>query len=194
LIGRVAVFCGSSAGNRPAYAEAARALGRALAGRGIGLVYGGGRVGLMGVVADTVLQAGGEAIGVIPEPLLRREVGHVGLSELVVVDSMHARKARMADLSDAFVALPGGFGTLEELLEVITWSQLGIHPKACALLDVAGFFDPLLRMFDHAVEEGFVRPAHRSLVVVERDPERLLDRLAAFRAPPAEPWIVPQQR
>jgi uncharacterized protein (TIGR00730 family) len=191
---RICVFCGSSPGSRPVYAEAARATGRLLAERGIGLVYGGGKVGLMGVVADAVLEGGGEAIGVIPEPLVRREVGHGGLTELHVVASMHERKARMADLSDAFVALPGGFGTFEEFCEVLTWSQLGIHPKPCGLLNTAGFYSPLLAMFDHAVAESFVRPQHRTLVIEETDPARLLERLAAFVPPATERWIAPAER
>lgn len=191
---RICVFCGSSPGARPAYAAAAREMGRALAERGIGLVYGGGRVGLMGVVADAVLAAGGEAVGVIPDALMRREVGHGGLTELHVVDSMHERKARMADLSDGFVALPGGFGTFEEFCEVLTWSQLGIHPKPCGLLNTAGYYAPLLAMFDHAVSESFVRPQHRALVLEEADPARLLDRLAAFVPPRTEKWMEPAQR
>jgi uncharacterized protein (TIGR00730 family) len=191
---RICVFCGSSAGARPEYAGAARTLGALLAERGIGLVYGGGRVGLMGVVADAVLEAGGEAVGVIPEALVRREVGHAGLTELHVVASMHERKARMADLADAFVALPGGFGTFEEFCEVLTWSQLGIHPKPCGLLNVAGYYAPLLAMFDHAASEAFVRPQHRALVLEESAPARLLDRLAAFVPPVTEPWITPRER
>jgi uncharacterized protein (TIGR00730 family) len=191
---RICVFCGSSPGARPAYAEAARAVGRTLAERGIGLVYGGGRVGLMGVVADAVLQAGGEAVGVIPDALMRREVGHGALTELHVVASMHERKALMADLSDGFMALPGGFGTFEEFCEVLTWSQLGIHPKPCGLLNTAGYYAPLLAMFDHAVAESFVRPQHRALVLEDTDPGRLLERLGAFVAPPTEKWIAPAQR
>jgi uncharacterized protein (TIGR00730 family) len=191
---RLAVFCGSSAGARPEYAAAAREMGRLLAAEGVGLVYGGGRVGLMGVVADAVLEGGGEAIGVIPDALMRREVGHAGLTELHVVDSMHERKARMADLADGFVALAGGFGTFEEFCEVLTWSQLGIHPKPCGLLNTAGYYAPLLAMFDHAVAESFVRPQHRALVLEAPEPARLLERLRDFRAPPTEPWIVPSQR
>lgn len=191
---RICVFCGSSAGNRPEYARAAAQVGAMLAERGIGLVYGGGRVGLMGVVADTVMAAGGEVIGVIPEALLRREVGHEGLSELQVVGSMHERKARMADLSDGFIALPGGYGTLEEFFEVLTWSQLGIHPKPCGLLNVHGFYDPLLAMADLAVREEFVRPAHRGLILDDTDPVRLLERMAAFAPPVVEKWIRPEQR
>ncbi|HYG61452.1 MAG TPA: TIGR00730 family Rossman fold protein [Thermoanaerobaculia bacterium] len=186
---RVCVFCGSSTGVRPVHAEAARVMGAALARRGLGLVYGGGNVGLMGIVADAVLERGGEVIGVIPEALMARELGHQGLTELRVVGSMHERKALMAELADAFVALPGGFGTFEELCEVITWTQLGLHPKACSVLDVDGYYAPLLALFDHAVAEGFIRPQHRALVIAESDPERLLDRLAAFQPPAVAKWI-----
>ena len=191
---RVCVFCGSSPGAHEEYADAARALGRAMAARGIGLVYGGGNVGLMGIVADTVMEAGGEAIGVIPEGLLAREVGHAGLTELHVVRSMHERKAMMADLSDAFIALPGGFGTLEEFFEVLTWSQLGIHRKPCGLLNAAGFYDGLLAFFEHARDERFIRDAHRALVLDDTDPERLLDRLAAFEPPVVQKWIDRAER
>ena len=186
---RVCVFCGSSAGARPVYAEAARAMGRLLAERGIGLVYGGGNVGLMGEVADAVLAGGGEVVGVIPRSLVEREVGHGGLSELRVVGTMHERKAMMADLADGFVALPGGFGTLDELCEILTWSQLGIHAKPCGILNVDGYFDALLALFDHAVAEAFVRPAHRALVLQATDPAALLAEMAAFRAPEMEKWI-----
>lgn len=191
---RVCVFCGSSPGARPEYAEAARAMGRALVERGVGLVYGGGKVGMMGVLADTVLEEGGEVVGVIPEGLLAREVGHPGLTELHVVGSMHERKARMADLSDAFMALPGGFGTWEEYCEVLTWSQLGIHPKPCGILDVAGYYTPLLAFIDHAVAEGFVRPAHRELVLQADHPSRMLDLLERFRPPATPAWITPGER
>jgi uncharacterized protein (TIGR00730 family) len=186
---RVCIFCGSSAGGRDVYAETARALGAALIRRRIGLVFGGGRIGLMGIVADTVLAAGGEVIGVIPEALVAKELAHNGVSDLRVVSSMHERKALMAELADAFVALPGGYGTFEEFCEVLTWAQLGFHRKPCGLLNVDGFYDPLLAFFDHAVAERFVRPAHRLLVLEESDPERLLDRLAGFQAPPVEKWI-----
>jgi uncharacterized protein (TIGR00730 family) len=189
MMRRLCIFCGSSKGGRQVYAEAARALGAALTRRRIGLVFGGGRVGLMGVVADTVLAAGGDVIGVIPEALVARELAHNGVGDLRVVGSMHERKALMAELADAFVALPGGYGTFEEFCEVITWAQLGLHRKPCGLLNVDGFYDPLLAFFDHAVAERFIRPAHRSLVVQERDPERLLDRLVSFQAPPVEKWI-----
>jgi uncharacterized protein (TIGR00730 family) len=191
---RLCVFCGSSAGVRPGYLAAAQAVGRLLAERGIELVYGGGRVGLMGACADAALAAGGRVQGVMPEGLLAREVGHEGLTELHVVRTMHERKALMADLSDGFVTLPGGFGTLEEFCEVVTWSQLGIHPKPCGLLNVEGYYDPLLALFDHATAEGFVRSGHRGLVLEDADPARLLERMAAFRPPPTEKWIAPGER
>lgn len=174
---RICVFCGSNSGNRPIYTQRARELGELLVRRGIGLVYGGGNVGLMGEIADAVLARSGEVIGVIPGALVSREVAHVGLSQLHVVQTMHERKAKMVELSRAFVALPGGFGTLDELCEVITWAQLGIHAKPCALLDVEGYFGPLLELFDRAVAEGFINREHRALVVVDDDPERLLARL-----------------
>lgn len=180
---RLCVFCGSRPGANGLYAEHARDLGRALAERGIGLVYGGGRVGLMGEVADAVLGAGGEAIGVIPGALVEREISHPNLSELHVVGSMHERKAMMGDLSDGFVALPGGTGTLEEFFEVLTWAQLGIHAKPCALLDVEGYWSRLLDLFDHMVAEGFLRPEHRSLILTDRDPRALLDRLPEHPSP-----------
>jgi uncharacterized protein (TIGR00730 family) len=191
---RICVFCGSSPGARPEYAHAAREMGRALAESGIGLVYGGGRVGLMGIVADAVMQAGGEVIGVIPDALMRREVGHAGVTHLRVVGSMHERKALMADLSDGFVAMPGGYGTFEEFCEVVTWSQLGIHPKPCGLLNVAGYYAPLLAMFDHAVAEGFVRPEHRAMVLEESAPAPLLALMRAFAPPSTEKWITPDER
>ena len=176
---RVCVFCGSSAGNRPVYLEAARELGRLLAERGIGLVYGGASVGLMGELADAVLAGGGESIGVIPRRLVDRELAHAGLTELHVVETMHERKALMAGLSDAFVVLPGGAGTLDELFEALTWAQLGLHAKPIVLLDVEDFFEPLVALADHLAEEGFVRREHRALLGVERDPAVLLDRLGA---------------
>jgi uncharacterized protein (TIGR00730 family) len=191
---RICVFCGSSPGARPEYADAAREMGRVLAESGTGLVYGGGRVGLMGIVADAVMQGGGEVIGVIPGALMRREVGHAGVTDLRVVGSMHERKALMADLSDGFVAMPGGYGTFEEFCEVITWSQLGIHPKPCGLLNVAGYYAPLLAMFDHAVAEGFVRPPHRAMVLEESAPAPLLARMRAFSPLHSEKWITPDER
>jgi uncharacterized protein (TIGR00730 family) len=186
---RICVFCGSSRGARPEYLEAARGLGRLLAKRGSALVYGGGNVGLMGELADACLEAGSEVIGVIPEALVGWEVAHGGLTDLRVVSSMHERKALMAELADAFVALPGGFGTFEELCEVLTWSQLGLHTKPIGLLNVAGYYDPLLALFDHAVQERFLRPQHRDLVLHDEDPERLLERLREWSAPPLHKWI-----
>jgi uncharacterized protein (TIGR00730 family) len=186
---RVCVYAGSNPGSDPIYAEGARSLASTLAERGIGLVYGGGKVGLMGVLADTMLAQGGEAIGVMPQALIDREIGHPGLTELKVVTSMHERKALMAELSDAFVALPGGIGTLEELIEVYTWSQLGIHEKACGVLNVRGYYDHLAALLDHAVTEGFLRPQHRAVLSVAAEPAELLDRLAAFRPPTVGKWL-----
>lgn len=180
---RITVFCGSRPGARPAYAAAARALGACLAAHDLGLVYGGGSVGLMGTVADATLAAGGEVIGVIPEALARPEIAHAGLSELHVVDGMHPRKWMMAERAAAFVALPGGVGTLEELFEALSWTQLGIQHKPVGLLDVDGYWRPLCAMLDHAVEEGFVTPEHRSLLVVAEDSETLLSKLAAVPRP-----------
>jgi uncharacterized protein (TIGR00730 family) len=191
---RICVFCGSSAGRRPEYLQAAREMGRVLLERGLGLVYGGGNVGLMGAVADTVLAGGGEVIGIIPQALMAREVGHTALTRLHVVETMHERKAMMADLSDAFVALPGGFGTFEEFCEVLTWSQLGFHPKPCGLLNVEGYYAPLLALFDQATAEGFVPPPNRALVIEETDPARLLDRFAAFTPPTTGKWIRSDER
>jgi len=184
----VAVFCGSRLGHRPEYRDAAAAFARAAARRGIVLVYGGGDVGLMGALAEAALAAGGGIVGVIPRFLLEREVGHRGLSRLEVVESMHERKARMAALADAFVALPGGLGTLEELFEVWTWNLLGLHAKPCGLLDTAGFFSPLVGFLDRTVAEGFVSAEHRGILVVESDAEALLDRLATAPEPPPAKW------
>lgn len=178
---RVCVFCGSSMGARPAYADVARALGRLLAERGIGLVYGGASVGLMGVVADAALAGGGEVIGVLPRTLVDREIAHRSLTELRIVESMHERKAAMAELSDAFVALPGGLGTLEELFEVWTWAQLGLHRKPVALLDVASFFAPLSAFLDQAVNERFLKSLNRSMLITETDAAALLDQLSAYQ-------------
>jgi uncharacterized protein (TIGR00730 family) len=188
-VNSLCVFCGSQAGASPAYAEAATVVGRALAGRGWTLVYGGGRVGLMGTVADAALAAGGRVIGVIPAALAHREVAHQRVTELEVVGSMHERKARMAELADGFLALPGGIGTLEEWFEAWTWSQLGIHPKPCGLLNVAGYYDPLLAFLDRMTSERFLSPGHRALAVVDEETERLLDRLAAYQPPPVPRWI-----
>jgi uncharacterized protein (TIGR00730 family) len=186
---RVCVFCGSSVGRQPAFAEAAEAMGALLARRGIGLVYGGGNVGLMGVLADAALKHGGEVIGVIPQALADREIAHTGVTTLHVVDSMHTRKAMMAELSDAFIAMPGGVGTFEEFFEAVTWTQLGLHRKACGLLNVNAFYSPLAAFIDQAVTEGFIRPVHRSTIVVDDDPARLLDTLATIELPDLPKWI-----
>ncbi|AUV83607.1 TIGR00730 family Rossman fold protein [Salinigranum rubrum] len=183
---RICVYCGSRPGTDPAFVDAARAFGRLLAERDLGLVYGGGDVGLMGAVADSALAAGGEVIGVIPEALFEREVAHEGVTDLHVVDSMHTRKRRMADLADGFVALPGGFGTLEELVEMLTWAQLGFHTDPCGLLNVSGYYDGLVSFFDAQVDAGFVEPRHRELLVVTDDPTGLLDRFAAYESPVRE--------
>jgi uncharacterized protein (TIGR00730 family) len=190
---RICVFCGSSPGADPAYREAAQATGRALAERGIGLVYGGAQVGLMGAVADAALAAGGEVIGVIPEALVRKEVAHPGLEDLRVVNSMHERKAQMADLAEGFLALPGGCGTFEEFLEIVTWAQIGIHQKPCALLNVKRYYDPLLALIEHAVAERFVRPEHRRLILADTDPERLLDAMQRYRPPVIDKWMDREQ-
>jgi hypothetical protein len=182
------VFCGANAGDRPVFAEAARYMGEALARRGITLVFGGGRVGLMGAVSAAARGARGRVIGVIPAALQRKELAYEGadLAELIVVRSMHERKARMAELADGFIALPGGYGTVEEICEMITWGQLGIHRKPCGLVNVEGFFDGLLAQFDRAVVEGLLRASHRGLVVDAPDSERLLDKMAAWTPPPLE--------
>jgi hypothetical protein len=185
---RLCVYAGSNPGDRPEYAAAAAELARLMAARGIGLVYGGGRVGLMGVLADTILAAGGEAIGVIPRALLDREVGHKGLTELRVVESMHERKALMAELADGFVAVPGGIGTLEELIEVYTWSQLGIHAKPIGVLDAAGFYAGLAALLDHMVAEGFLRAEHRAGLLSDPEPGPLVERMEAWRPPSVHKW------
>jgi hypothetical protein len=186
---RVCVFAGSNTGVRAEYREAAVGLGRVLAERGLVLVYGGARVGLMGSVADAVLASGGQAIGVIPEALVAKEVAHRGLTELRIVPSMHERKALMSDLADAFLALPGGWGTWEEFFEVLTWAQLGLHRKPCGLLNVLGYFDPLLSFVDHSIQEGFVRREYRSMICVDTAPHAVLDRLSAYQAPVVQKWI-----
>lgn len=191
---RICVFCGSSEGARPAYAEAARSLGAELVRRRLGLVYGGGSIGLMGILADSVLAQGGEVIGVIPGPLASRELAHAGLTEMRVVGSMHERKALMASLCDGFLALPGGLGTFEETLEVLTWAQLGIHRKPVGVLNVEGYWDGLQRLLAHAVREGFVRPEYAALLLFGGTPAELLDRLAAWRPPAlARSWLDPSQ-
>jgi uncharacterized protein (TIGR00730 family) len=187
---RVCVFCGSAPGRQAVYADAARGLGAELVRRGLGLVYGGGSVGLMGVVADAVLAAGGEAIGVLPRGLARKEFAHSGLTELHLVGSMHERKALMASLSDGFVALPGGLGTLEEVFEVLTWSQLGIHRKPVGLVDVRDYWAGLLTLLRHAVADGFIRPEYAGLLLVDSAPAGLLDRFQAWRPPVTPPiWL-----
>ena len=183
------VFCGSRSGTEAAYDEAASALGLALAARGITLVYGGGRVGLMGVVADATLGAGGEVVGVIPRVLLEREIAHTGLTDLRVVGSMHKRKALMSELSEGFIALPGGTGTLEEFFEVLTWTQLGEHRKPCGLLNAGRYYDPLLAVFDHMVQQGFLSEEHRAMVLVETEPEALLEAIAGYVPPRVVKWI-----
>jgi uncharacterized protein (TIGR00730 family) len=188
-IARVCVYCGANRGRDPAYAQAARAMGTTLARRGIGLVTGGGGIGLMGLIADAALEAGGEVIGVIPDALMKKELAHRGLSELVVTPSMHERKARMAEIADGFVALPGGLGTYEELFEIWTWAQLGWHRKPCGLLNAAGFYDKLVAFLDAASEAQFVKPEHRAMLVVDTDPDRLLDRFSAYEAPTVAKWI-----
>ncbi len=183
------VFAGSNAGAHPVYAEAARELGRELARRNIGLVYGGGRVGLMGEIADAVKRASGHVVGVIPRALEKAEVAHYGLDELLVVGSMHERKATMARLSSGFIALPGGLGTLEELFEILTWAQLSIHDRPCGVVNVAGYFDPLVALLDHAVEQRFVKPAHRELMLIESSASLLLDRFEELEPTRASKWL-----
>ena len=185
----VCVFCGSGVGNDPAYAAVARLLGRTLAESGTTLVYGGGHVGLMGVVADAALESGGEVVGVMPKSLVDREIGHTGLTKLHVVHSMHERKALMSDLSEGFIALPGGNGTLEEFFEVLTWAQLGEHAKPCGLLNVAGYYGPLLRVFDQMVDRAFLKEEHQRLVLVEEDPSALLGRFEVYEPPKTIKWI-----
>ncbi len=183
---RICVFCGSSPGTRPEYIQAARQLGQLLARREIGLIFGGGAVGMMGQLAKTVLEQGGEVIGVIPRDLVERRVAYTDLPDLRVVETMHERKALMAELADGFIALPGGFGTIEEFFEVITWSQLGIHKKPAGLLNVLGFFDALSAFLDHAAVQGFILPPHRSMVLVDPQPEALLEKLEKWTPPTAD--------
>jgi len=191
LCSMICVFCGAASGRTPAYVDAARVLGEMLARRGIVLVYGGGSVGVMGAVADAVLDAGGRAIGVIPRHLLDREVAHAGLTELHVVKDLHQRKARMAELSDAFVTLPGGIGTMEELFEVWSWAKLGLHSKPCGLLNVNGYFDSLRTLADEMVTEGFLEPVYREMLLIEEQPSVLLDRLAGYVT--TRSWIAARQ-
>ena len=185
----VCVFCGSHPGYDPTYARAARALGETLAGAGIELVYGGGHVGLMDAVADATLAAGGEVTGIMPKALVDREIAHTSLTRLHVVGSMHERKAMMSELSEGFVALPGGSGTLEEFFEVLTWAQLGEHGKPCGLLNIAGYYDPLLAVFDHMVDRGFLNEKHRAMVLVESEPTAMLAKFEEYRPPKIAKWI-----
>jgi uncharacterized protein (TIGR00730 family) len=186
---RICVFCGSNTGSKSIYAETAQNLGKLLARNNIGLVYGGGRVGLMGILADSVLAASGEVIGVIPKGLFAREVAHEGLTELRFVESMHQRKAMMEELSDGFIALPGGYGTCEEFCEMVTWSQLGIHNKPCGVLNIEGFYDSYLSFLDTAVKEGFLRMEHRKLILEDEHPFELLNKMRNFNPPKVTKWI-----
>ncbi|MEM8608611.1 MAG: TIGR00730 family Rossman fold protein [Myxococcota bacterium] len=186
---RICVFCGSSPGTRPEFTEATEGFARLIVERGMTLVYGGAKLGLMGVLADTVLAEGGEAIGVIPSVLTRKEIVHEGLTKLHEVSSMHERKARMAELSDGFVSLPGGLGTWEETFEMLTWAQLGIHDKPCALLNVSGYFTPVVDLFEHALEEGFLRRPYHDMLIVETSGETLLDRMASYEPPARHEWL-----
>jgi uncharacterized protein (TIGR00730 family) len=186
----ICVFAGSNSGTKAEYAAAAKELGRVLTQRRLGVVYGGGRVGLMGALADAVLADGGRVVGIIPEALMAKEVAHKSLTELRVVKSMHERKAMMAELSDGFVALPGGWGTLEELFEVLTWAQLGLHRKPCGLLNISGYFDGLLSFLDHSVEQGFVKRENHAMICVSESPSELLDAMAAYKPPTVEKWIA----
>ena len=190
---RICVYCGSNPGANPAYSEAGRLLGHELAARGLGLVYGGAKVGVMGAVAAGVLEKGGSAIGIIPHFFVTKEVAHDGLDELIVVDSMHARKSRMADLSDGFIALPGGWGTIEEIFEVLTWAQLGHHPKPCGLLNVDSYYDELSAFLDKAIEHKFVKEEFRPMMMIDDSPPSLLDRFASYRAPRVKKWIGPEE-
>ena len=192
-IQRVCVFCGSRLGNDGVYRQAAIELGRLLVQRGYGLVYGGGHVGLMGVIADAVLSEGGEVDGFIPNAMVSRELAHLNVTRQHVVASMHERKARMSELADAFIAMPGGFGTFEELFEIITWAQLGIHHKPIGLLNVTGYFNPLQGLIELAISQGFVRPEHRQLAVIEDQPAALLDALEEHAMPATRPWLSSTQ-
>lgn len=190
---RICVFCGSNPGVRPAYAEAAVELAHHLVNLGIAIVYGGGNIGLMGILADTAMAAGGEVIGVIPHALFAKEVGHTGVTDLRIVSSMHERKALMADLADGFIAMPGGWGTFDEFCEILTWAQLGLHNKPCGILNTANYYDTLLAMFDHSVAEGFLKPEYRSLVIAAPDPVDLIQQMIDYRAPARDSWIDKSQ-
>lgn len=189
----ICVFCGANPGNDPVYAAGARAMGVEIAQRGLTLVYGGGAVGLMGVVANAALEAGGEVHGVIPRALREKEIGHADLTRLEVVDTMHIRKARMAELSDGFIAMPGGIGTFEELFEIWTWGQLGIHQKPLGLLNIAGFYDPLAAFLDGTVEAGFLKQAHRAMAMTDTEPATLLDRMGAYVPTPTYKWVEKEE-
>jgi uncharacterized protein (TIGR00730 family) len=189
----VCVFCGSRPGRRPEYEDAARALGRRLAADGVRLIYGGGGIGLMGTLATAVMEAGGTVIGVIPDPLATREVAHAGVTEMRVVPSMHARKALMADLADGFIAMPGGLGTFEEVFEILTWAQLGIHAKPIGLVNTGGYFDALIALVEHAIGEGFIHPEQRALFVDAPTPETLMPRLLKHHPPAAFQWVSREQ-
>jgi uncharacterized protein (TIGR00730 family) len=190
---RLCVFCGSSPGARPEYVAAAKSLARHLVTRQIGIVYGGGNTGLMGALATEAMAAGGEVIGVMPRSMVEKERAHTGITDLRIVDSMHARKALMSQLSDGFIAMPGGYGTFEEFCEVLTWTQLGFQRKPCGILNVAGYYDRLLALFDHAVEEGFVKPPHRAMILTDSDPSRLIERLLQSTTPELDKWIAANQ-
>jgi len=188
-INKICVYCGSSPGKNPAYSLAAQSLATAMCERGIGLVYGGAAIGVMGAIANAVLEAGGEAIGVIPRSLAVKEVAHTNLTELHVVASMHERKAMMAGLADGFIALPGGWGTLEEIFEILTWAQLGFHEKPCALLNIEGYYDNLFRFLENSFEQEFVNPLYRPMLIEARDSGALLDQFATYRAPKVRKWM-----
>lgn len=187
---RICVYCGSSIGKRPEYATAAKALGKALVDRNIGLVYGGASVGIMGLIANTVLELGGEVIGIIPQAIADKEIAHTGLTELKVVANMHERKAMMADYSDGFIALPGGMGTLEELFEVLTWAQLGFHQKPCGVLNVAGYYDHLIAFLEHAVDQEYLKSQHFGMLQTANEPDALLELLSHYQAPVDGKWIT----
>lgn len=189
---RLCIYCGSNPGRQPLYREAAEELVRAMAQRGLGLVYGGAHVGIMGVIADTMLDLGGEVIGVIPHGLVAKEVAHEGLNDLRIVDSMHERKALMLELADGAIALPGGLGTLDETFEALTWAQLGIHNKPCGLLNVGGYYDHLAAFLGHAVQEGYVKDRHKSMLLVESSPEKLLEQFAQYEPPTVSKWVRPE--
>lgn len=190
---RICVYCGSNPGRLPDYRESARQLGHEMSARGLGLVYGGASVGVMGAVADAVLERGGHAIGVIPHSLATREVAHSGLDELIVVGSMHERKAKMAELSDGFIALPGGWGTIEEIFEMLTWAQLGFHQKPCGLLNVAAYYDHLFAFLEEAITQQFVKEAYRPMIMMDKTPGALLERFSAYKAPKVRKWLGPEE-